>query len=191
MQDLSYRGFSGEADADGRQRDCDRSTHTAASVLLQKLLEKQQRQENFWRSCPHTYYEENNLHGMLLGQIRDYPEAITELNRFLPFVDNWATCDLLALPVLGKHLDQLIPEIDRWLTSDHTYTVRFAIGLLMRYYLEDAFRPEYSDRVLRVCSEEYYINMMRAWYFATALAKQYDAISPLPYGAPAGCVDAQ
>ena len=132
----------------------------------------------FLTQLPHRYYDENNLHGILLGHIRPTGEALDALERFLPHVDNWATCDLLALPVLGKHLDQLIPEIDRWLTSDHTYTVRFAIGLLMRYYLEDAFRPEYSDRVLRVCSEEYYINMMRAWYFATALAKQYDAILP-------------
>ena len=132
----------------------------------------------FLTQLPHRYYDENNLHGILLGHIRPTGEALDALERFLPHIDNWATCDLLALPVLGKHLDQLIPEIDRWLTSDHTYTVRFAIGLLMRYYLEDAFRPEYSDRVLRVCSEEYYINMMRAWYFATALAKQYDAILP-------------
>ena len=177
MQDLSYRDFQVKL-----MTTVDKETvigvRTPQLRSFAKAFGKTAEAGEFLAQLPHTYYEENNLHGMLLGQIRDYPEAITELNRFLPFVDNWATCDLLALPVLGKHLDQLIPEIDRWMISDHTYTVRFAVGLLMRYYLEDAFRPEYSDRVLRVCSEEYYINMMRAWYFATALAKQYDAILP-------------
>ena len=167
-------GFSGEADADGRQRDCDRSTHTAASFLCKSFWKNSRGRRISGAAAAHLLRREQPARHAAGADT----EAITELNRFLPFVDNWATCDLLALPVLGKHLDRLIPEIDRWLTSDHTYTVRFAIGLLMRYYLEDAFRPEYSDRVLRVCSEEYYINMMSAWYFATALAKQYDAILP-------------
>lgn len=138
MQDLSYRDFQVKL-----MPTVDKETvigvRTPQLRSFAKAFGKTAGAGEFLAQLPHTYYEENNLHGMLLGQIRDYPEAITELNRFLPFVDNWATCDLLALPVLGKHLDQLIPEIDRWLTSDHTYTVRFAIGLLMRYYLEDAF----------------------------------------------------
>ena len=141
MQDLSYRDFQAKL-IPTVKKETVIGVRTPQLRSFAKAFGKTAEAGEFLAQLPHTYYEENNLHGMLLGQIRDYPEAITELNRFLPFVDNWATCDLLALPVLGKHLDQLIPEIDRWLTSDHTYTVRFAIGLLMRYYLEDAFRPE-------------------------------------------------
>ena len=177
MQDLSYRDFQAKL-----MPTVDKETvigvRTPQLRSFAKTFGKTAEAKEFLTQLPHPYYEENNLHGMLLGQIRDYPEAIDALDRFLPFVDNWATCDLLVLPVLGKHLDQLLPEIDRWMASEHIYTVRFAIGLLMRYYLEEAFRPEYPDRVMHVCSEEYYINMMRAWYFATALAKQYDAILP-------------
>lgn len=177
LQDLSYRKFQAKL-----MPTVDKETvigvRTPQLRAFAKTFGKTAAAQKFLEQLPHTYYEENNLHGMLLGQICDYPEAIAELDRFLLFVNNWATCDLLVLPVLGKHLDQLVDAIDRWLASKHTYTVRFAIGLLMRYYLEDAFCPEYPNRVMRVCSEEYYINMMRAWYFATALAKQSDAILP-------------
>lgn len=132
----------------------------------------------FLQCLPHRYYEENNLHAYLIERIRDYDQVIAELERFLPWVDNWATCDTLSPAVLKKHLPQLREQCRRWLDSDHTYTVRFGIGMLMRYFLEDAFSPEYLDWVAGVSSEEYYIKMMVAWYFATALAKQYDAALP-------------
>ena len=103
---------------------------------------------------------------------------IVELDRFLPYVDNWATCDLLCPKVLGRHLSQLWEPIEKWLNAEHCYTVRFAIGLLMRFYLDDAFDPKCLDMVAGVQFEEYYVNMMIAWYFATALAKQYDAALP-------------
>ena len=134
--------------------------------------------KEFLKELPHQYYEENNLHGLLLEQIKDYPTLIEELNRFLPFIDNWATCDLLAVRTVKKHLDIFTEEIDCWLSSEHTYTIRFGIGMLMRYYLEEYFSLEYPERVVRIRSEEYYVNMMRAWYFATALAKQYEAVLP-------------
>lgn len=135
--------------------------------------------EAFLLQLPHQYYEENNLHGMLLEQRRDFDVCLKELERFLPFIDNWATCDLISPKVFKRHLPELLPAIRRWLASDHTYTIRFGIGMLMSHYLEeDTFSPEYPAMVAAVHSEEYYVNMMIAWYFATALAKQYDAVLP-------------
>ena len=107
-----------------------------------------------------------------------YDICLKEIDRFLPYIDNWATCDMLAVKVVKKHLDTFIDEIYRWMESDHTYTIRFGVNMLMRYYLEDAFRMEYPEKVVQIRSEEYYVNMMRAWYFATALAKQYEKILP-------------
>ncbi len=133
----------------------------------------------FLKHLPHRYYEENNLHGLLLSGMRNFSEVLVALDVFLPYVDNWATCDLIHPKVFGKHLCQLLPQIRVWLASDHPYTVRFGIGMLMRYYLDAAFSPEYPQWVAQIRSEDYYVNMMVAWYFATALAKQY--IEILPY----------
>ena len=132
----------------------------------------------FLRELPHTYYEENNLHGLLIEQIRDYDKCLEELERFLPFIDNWATCDLLALHMMKKHRDVFIREVFRWIESDQPYTIRFGIGMLMRHYLDEEFKTEYPEKVAAIRSEEYYVNMMRAWYFATALAKQYEKVLP-------------
>ena len=132
----------------------------------------------FRRHLPHRYYEENNLHGYLIERLRDYDQVIAELDRFLPYVDNWATCDTISPAVFKRHLPQLRAQCRHWLDSQHTYTVRFGIGMLMRYFLDDTFAPEYLDWVAQITSEEYYIKMMVAWYFATALAKQYDAALP-------------
>ena len=134
--------------------------------------------EAFMAELPHTYYEENNFHAFLLEGIKDYDECIKALGVFLPYVDNWATCDCMAPKILGKYPGRVLSQISIWLNSDHTYTVRYAIGLLMRYYLDEQFEEKYLDMVANVQSEEYYINMMRAWYFATALAKQYEATLP-------------
>lgn len=133
----------------------------------------------FLQSLPHRYYEENNLHAFLLEQIRDFDACIAALDAFLPYVDNWATCDSMAPKVLGKQRDALLAHIRRWLTSEHPYTVRFAVGLLMRYYLDEAFSPAYLDMAAGIRREEYYVRMMVAWYFATALAKQYEATLPV------------
>ena len=112
----------------------------------------------------------------MIEQIKDYDICLEELERFLPYIDNWATCDMLAVKVVKKHLDTFIDEVYRWMESDHAYTIRFGISMLMRYYLEDAFQMEYPEKVAQIRSEEYYVNMMRAWYFATALAKQYENV---------------
>ena len=127
----------------------------------------------FLRALPHTYYEENNLHAFLIERETDFEKCIKLLDIFLPYVDNWGTCDYMKPKVLKKHPDKLILKIRQWLGSSDTYTVRYAINLLMSFYLDDEFRVEYLDYVAKITSEEYYINMMRAWYFATAIAKQY------------------
>lgn len=132
----------------------------------------------FLKALPHRYYEENNLHGLLISAMRDYDRAVAALDAFLPYVDNWATCDLIRPKVFQKHLPELLEKIQVWLASDHTYTVRFGLEMLMTCYLDDAFRPEYPELAAGVRSGEYYVNMMIAWYFATALAKQYDAALP-------------
>ena len=129
----------------------------------------------FMAELPHQYYEENNLHAALIGHIRDFDACMAALERFLPYVDNWATCDMMNPRALAKDKAALLEHIRFWLRSDHTYTVRFAMGMLMRHFLEEDFREEYLALVASVQSEEYYIRMMQAWYFATALAKQYEA----------------
>lgn len=143
-----------------------------------KEFGKTEESELFLKVLPHQYYEENNLHGLLIEQIRDYDKCLEELERFLPFIDNWATCDLLALHMMKKHRDIFIREVFRWIESDQPYTIRFGIGMLMRHYLDEEFKTEYPEKVAAIRSEEYYVNMMRAWYFSTALAKQYENVLP-------------
>ncbi len=132
----------------------------------------------FLKKLPHRYYEENNLHGLLIETIRDYEECLQAVNVFLPYIDNWATCDMLSPKVFGRHLVELLPQVKAWIDSGKTYTVRFGIGMLMRFYLDEEFSVDYARLVADVKSDEYYVNMMVAWYFATALAKQYEAVLP-------------
>lgn len=136
--------------------------------------------DDFLQQLPHTYYEENNLHGLIIMESRDYGSCIGELERFLPYIDNWATCDMLRPKILRKHLSELLEKIYQWLASEDTYTVRLAIGFLMSFYLDDeVYQRAYLAKVAEVSSQEYYVRMMVAWYFATALAKQYQ--DALPY----------
>ncbi len=114
----------------------------------------------------------------MVEQIRDYGECLAQTERFLPYMDNWATCDMMVPKVFAKHKKELLESVKKWIASDKTYTVRFGVGMLMRFFLEEDFSTEYLDWVVGIQSEEYYINMMRAWYFATALAKQYEATLP-------------
>lgn len=132
--------------------------------------------EKFLKSLPHKYYEENNLHAFLLMGEKDFDTALAKTEEFLPYIDNWATCDVFKPKVFAKNTDRLIGRIYEWIKSDKTYTVRYGIGLLMSYYLDENFKEEYAKTVSQVRSDEYYINMMIAWYFATALAKQYDSV---------------
>ncbi len=127
---------------------------------------------------PHAYFEENQLHAFIVSGIREYGDCIAELERFLPYVDNWATCDQMSPRVFRKHRQELRESIWRWIDSGETYSVRFGIGMLMEHYLEEDFDPVYPEKAAAVRSKEYYINMMIAWYFATALAKQYETVLP-------------
>ena len=129
----------------------------------------------FIKELPHHYYDENQLHAFLIANIKSYETCLKEVERFLPYIDNWAVCDTLKPNVFKKNKAKLINKIKEWLKSDHIYTQRFAIGQLMSLYLNEDFKEEYLELVSHIRSEEYYLNMMIAWYFATALAKQYDS----------------
>ena len=130
--------------------------------------------EEFLKDLPHDYYDENVLHGKLIEKIRDYDQCVAAVEAFLPYVDNWAVCDTMSPRVFGRHRRELLVKIRQWMDSSHPYTVRFGIGMLMSHFLEEDFAPQQMDWVVRISSGEYYVNMMRAWYFATALAKQYE-----------------
>ena len=132
----------------------------------------------FLQSLPHQYFDENQLHAFIISQEKDFDKCITEIEAFIPFIDNWATCDQLSPKVFKKEPEKLILYICKWIRSDKVYTVRFAIGMLMQNFLDEKFDTKYADMVASIRTEEYYINMMIAWYFATALAKQYDLIIP-------------
>lgn len=129
--------------------------------------------ENFISSLPHKYYEENNLHAFIIEQEKDFDRALKLTKEFLPYIDNWATCDMFRPKVFGKNSEKILPEILCWLSSDKPYTVRFGIGLLHSFFLDENFSPEFLDIVSKIRSDEYYVNMMIAWYFQTALVKQY------------------
>lgn len=133
---------------------------------------------SFFRDLPHTYYEENVLHMMLLSQMKDYTKCLKETLKFLPYIDNWAVCDLPAPKCFAARKEELFPQIKDLLHSSHTYTVRYGIGLLLRLYLDADFQPSHLALVSSIQTGEYYINMMIAWYFATALVKQWDAAIP-------------
>lgn len=133
---------------------------------------------DFLRALPHKYYDENVLHGILLSGLKDYEECVRAVEEFLPYVDNWAVCDILSPKVFPQHRTELIAKVREWSASEKTYTCRFGMEMLMTHYLDEDFRPEYLEIPAGVCSEEYYVNMMTAWFFATALAKQWDAAIP-------------
>ncbi|MBO4586535.1 MAG: DNA alkylation repair protein [Bacteroidales bacterium] len=134
---------------------------------------------DFLDELPHQYHEENMLHAYLLCEERKYEILVEETERFLPYIDNWAVCDSLAPRAFVRHREELLPRIRKWMASGHEYTVRFGIGMLMRHYLDADFRPEHLRWVAAIDREEYYTKMMQAWYFATALAKQWDATLPV------------
>ncbi|MBR0352926.1 MAG: DNA alkylation repair protein [Oscillospiraceae bacterium] len=145
---------------------------------LAKEILKREDLSDFLNDLPHTFFEENQLHAFVISGMKDYDACMSALERFLPYVDNWATCDQMSPKVFKKHKSELMEHIRCWIASDECYTVRFGIGMLMEHFLDDDFVPAYSEMAAAVVSEEYYVRMMIAWYFATALAKQYDAVIP-------------
>ncbi len=175
LQDTAYRDFQSRLIPTAAPASVI-GVRTPALRALAKELRGQPEVQPFLRALPHLYFEENQLHAFLLEQERDFAAALAGVETFLPYVDNWATCDQLSPAVFQKNRRALLPAIYRWLASGKTYTVRFGIGMLMRYFLEEDFTPAYPALVAAVPGEDYYIRMMAAWYFATALAKQYDAV---------------
>ncbi|MCD8217833.1 MAG: DNA alkylation repair protein [Clostridiales bacterium] len=177
LQDTQYRDFQVKL-MPTVSTDTVIGVRTPALRAMAKKLAKTEEAQEFLKETPHAYFEENQLHAFLIAGEKDFEICMEELEQFLPYIDNWATCDQISPGVFRKHREELLPYIDRWISSGHTYTVRFAIGMLMQHFLDEAFEATYAERVAAVRSEEYYVNMMIAWYFATALAKQYEAVLP-------------
>lgn len=177
LQDIKYRDFHSKL-----MPDTDKETVIGIRVPVLRKFAKSiagtELADRFIEELPHHYYEENNLHMMLITGIKDYEECLLEIERFLPYIDNWATCDFPAPKCFADHKEELLPVIMNWIASVKTYTIRYGIGMLMRLYLDEDFDPEYVELVAGVKSDEYYVNMMIAWYMATALAKQWDAVIP-------------
>lgn len=175
LQDLKYRDFHAKL-LPGIEKEKIIGIRTPILRKFAREFAKTQDAQEFLQELPHQYYEENNLHLMLVTQIRDYEKCLEEVTRFLPYIDNWATCDLPLPKCFEKHKDELIMDVKNWINSKDTYIIRYGIGVLLRLYLDEGFKDEYPKLVAGVISDEYYVNMMIAWYFATALAKQWDTV---------------
>lgn len=178
MQNLSYRDFHSKL-MPTIDKEKIIGIRTPMLRKFAKEFAKTEECEIFLKHLPHTYYEENNLHGFLLEMEKDYGRLVDKLDAFLPYVDNWATCDTMRPKILKKHLKEFLPKVQEWLNSNKVYTIRYGIGMLLSFYLDEEFQSEHLDWVAQIRSEEYYVNMMTAWYFATALAKRYE--ETLPY----------
>lgn len=177
MQDIAYRDFQAKLIpnlADGSMI----GVRTPALRKLAKQMANREEIGVFLETLPHTYFDENQLHAFIIAERKNFAQCMDELTCFLPFVDNWATCDQLSPKIFKKHRQELLTYIKEWIVSDKTYMVRFAVGMLMEHFLDEDFDKAYPEMVSKIRSEEYYINMMVAWYFATALAKQYEAVLP-------------
>lgn len=177
LQDKKYRDFQGKL-LPTVKPDSVIGVRTPELRKLAKKYIKEEKITEFLNNLPHNYFDENQLHAFIISEIKDYKKCIEELNKFLPFIDNWATCDQLSPKIFKKNKADLLKEINKWISSTHTYTVRFGIGMLMQHFLNEDFDIKYPKMIAKIRSEEYYINMMIAWYFATALAKQYECIIP-------------
>ncbi|MBR3023188.1 MAG: DNA alkylation repair protein [Oscillospiraceae bacterium] len=177
MQDIKYRDFQSKL-IPPKTADDMIGVRTPELRKYAKELLKREDVGEFLAGLPHRYFDENQLHAFIISGIRDYKCCMEEVCRFLPYVDNWATCDQMSPKVFKKHRPELFRQIKKWIKSKDTFTVRFAVGMLMEHFLDEDFDTGYPKMVSEIRSDEYYINMMIAWYFATALAKQYDVILP-------------
>lgn len=175
MQDLEYKSFQSKL-----VPNVNFDTIIGVRIPLLRKLAKRIKNEckDFLCSLPHRYYDENNLHSLLISQIDDFDQCIALISVFLPFVDNWATCDMLRPKCFKNSKQELLEQIQAWISSSHTYTVRFAIEMLMVHYLDDDFHEIFLKAVSKITSDEYYINMMISWYFSTALVKQWESTVP-------------
>ena len=177
LQDKEYRDFQSKLIPE-----IDRETIIGVRIptmrKLAKSYAKEQESREFLQCLPHTYYDENILHALLVSDINDYQECVEAVDRFLPFVDNWAVCDIFSPRVFRKNREDLIGRIRKWSASREPYTCRFGMKMLMTHFLEGDFREEYLEIPAAVHSDEYYVNMMTAWFFATALARQWEKTIP-------------
>ena len=177
LQDTKYRDFQVKL-IPGKTADDMIGVRTPDLRKYAKQLAKRQDVNDFLNTLPHKYFDEDQLHAFILCEMKDYDQCIEKVSAFLPYVDNWATCDQMSPKIFKKHKDELLIKIDEWISLKETYTVRFGIGMLMEHFLDEDFDIRYPEKISKIRSEEYYVNMMIAWYFATALAKQYDTILP-------------
>ena len=177
MQDEKYRDFQVKL-IPSAEPDTVIGVRTPQLRKYAGQLLKREDVSAFLDDLPHRYFDENQLHAFIISGIKDYERCINEVIRFLPYVDNWATCDQMSPKIFKKHRKELLENVELWLSSKETYTVRFGIGMLMEHFLDEDYDTNYPEMVAAVRSEEYYINMMIAWYFATALAKQYETVIP-------------
>ncbi len=177
QQDENYRKFQSKL-IPSIAADTVIGVRTPVLRKLAKKLVKHDDIQDFLKDLPHKYFDENQLHAFIISEINGFDECMAELENFLPYVDNWATCDQMSPKVFKKHKEELLKHIKKWIDSEHIYTVRFGVKMLMDHFLDDDYNPKYPKMVAELRSEEYYINMMIAWYFATALAKQYESILP-------------
>ena len=177
MQDLKYRELQ-TGIIPSRDPQTLIGVRTPALRSFAKQLAKREDLSDFLNDLPHLYFDEDQLHAFIISEIKDYDTCMAELEKFLPHVDNWATCDQMSPKVFKKHKEELLVKIREWIASDRPYTVRFGFGMLMQHFLVEDFDPAYPELAAGIRSEEYYVKMMIAWYFATALAKQYEAVLP-------------
>lgn len=177
MQDMDYRDFNSKLIPTVDKENMI-GIRTLELRKYAKQLGKRSEVKEFLQDLPHKYFDENQLHAFIISEIKDFKNCIDEINKFLPYIDNWATCDQLSPKIFKKHHSELFAYIKDWLKSDKVYTVRFGIGMLMEHFLDEDFDIIYPEMVSKIRSDEYYINMMIAWYFATALAKQYESVIP-------------
>lgn len=177
LQDIKYRDFQSSL-IPGIDKETVIGIRTPVLRKFAKEYAKSGETEQFMRELPHKYYEENNLHMMLIAQIKDYNKCISETEKFLPHIDNWATCDSPLPKCFDKNKEDVLERAKNWIATDTTYVKRYGMGVMMRLFLDEDFKEEYIQLVAGVKSEEYYVNMMIAWYMATALAKQWDAAIP-------------
>ena len=176
-QDVKYRDFQSKL-TPTIEANTAIGVRTPVLRKLAKYYSKRKDVDDFLADLPHKYFDENQLHAFILSEIKDFDECIGKLERFLPFVDNWATCDQMSPKCFKKNHEKLLPYLNKWIKSDDTYIVRFAIVTFMAHFLDEDFDEGYLGLVSDIKSDEYYINMAIAWYFATALAKQYDKTIP-------------
>ncbi len=174
MQDTAYRDFQSKL-IPGKDPSLFIGIRTPDLRTFAKELVKSNDYEEFLTDLPHHYFDEDQLHAFIVSEIKDYETCIEKTERFLPYIDNWATCDQMSPKTFKKNRDNLLRHIENWLKDKKTYTIRFAVGMLMQHYLDEDFKVEYAQQVAAIKSDEYYVKMMVAWYFATALAKQYNS----------------